>query len=139
MGLLLFVIIKNMNLALLYKISDALRASWSAETSNSAEWSKDNPSMGQCAVTACVVQDYLGGEIVNVLASNEFGDGVSHYFNIIDGEVVDLTSGQFSEDVIFSKPQRKTGNYSTTREYCLSYPNTNKRYETLALKVAKLI
>ncbi|MDB5181051.1 MAG: hypothetical protein JWO54_814 [Candidatus Saccharibacteria bacterium] len=129
----------SMNSAILTKLSNALRNSWSAETSNSDKWNKDNPPMGQCAVTACVVQDYLGGEIINVLASDKFGNGVSHYLNVINGETVDLTRSQFSNDVAFGEPRTKTGNYSTTREYCLSFLDTNKRYEILASKVSKLI
>ncbi|HEY8886183.1 MAG TPA: hypothetical protein VIM31_01635 [Candidatus Microsaccharimonas sp.] len=128
-----------MNITFLKTVSDALRASWAADTSNSSEWSEDNPPMGQCAVTACVLQDYLGGDILNVQATNKEGVGVSHYFNVIDGETIDLTKSQFRDGVILSEPVLKSGNYATTREYCLSFPSTNKRYELLASKVAKLI
>lgn len=128
-----------MNSILLDQVADAIRSSWSAETSNYAEWSKDNPSAGQCAVTACVVQDYLGGDILNVRALNSGGVGMSHYFNIIDGKIVDLTRGQFKSGTTFSKPASKTGNYATTREYCLSFTVTNERYQILLSKVAKLV
>lgn len=43
------------------RIANALCKSWSAESST--KWSKDNPTAGQCGVTALVVNDLLGGEI----------------------------------------------------------------------------
>jgi hypothetical protein len=43
----------------------ALRAAWSRETSEDPdEWSPANPSRGQCAVTALVIRELLGGEIL---------------------------------------------------------------------------
>jgi hypothetical protein len=39
-----------------------LRRSWSIETSSG--WQPGNPASGQCGVTALVVQDKLGGEIL---------------------------------------------------------------------------
>ena len=57
----------------------ALEQSWSADTSSSAAWSEGNRAKGQCAVTACVVQDYLGGDILNSVATLPSGETVSHY------------------------------------------------------------
>src|SRR5437762_79497 len=57
-----------------------LRA-WDAETSfNARTWSAERPEKGQCAVTALVVQDLLGGVIVRAKV-----DGESHYWNVLDG------------------------------------------------------
>jgi len=39
-----------------------LRRSWSPETSSG--WTRDNPASGQCGVTALVVHDKFGGEIL---------------------------------------------------------------------------
>ena len=39
-----------------------LRRSWSIETSS--HWTHDNPASGQCGVTALVVHDKFGGEIL---------------------------------------------------------------------------
>ncbi|HWT39896.1 MAG TPA: hypothetical protein VN081_01290 [Dongiaceae bacterium] len=127
-----------MNTVLLQKVTAALRESWSVDTSSTPAWAKDNPSIGQCAVTALIVQDYLGGEIVNAKAL--YGDvGVSHYFNLIEGELVDLTKGQFKQGTKFADPMAKTGNYATTREYCLSFPDTRTRYELLASRVTAVV
>lgn len=45
-------------------IEKALKSSWSKETCYppwARGWTTENPTKGQCAVTALVVQDYLGG------------------------------------------------------------------------------
>jgi hypothetical protein len=77
------------------KLSDlekAIRESWDAKTSSYPEdWNEDNPAYGQCAVTALVVNDYLGGEIVNANVPLPSGKYESHYFNLVDGKEIDLT------------------------------------------------
>lgn len=45
----------------------AIRAAWCLWTSDpvdQARWSPENPSWGQCASTALVIQDRLGGELL---------------------------------------------------------------------------
>jgi len=49
------------------KLEDALENSWSMGTcypGNAENWTLENPSYGQCAVTALVVQDYFEGDIL---------------------------------------------------------------------------
>jgi len=87
-----------------------------------------------------VVQDYLGGEIVNTVVSNPIDDATtSHYFNIIDSKEIDLTRQQFASHASFSKAKPKTKDYTSTREYILSYPATAERYKILKIQVAKLL
>lgn len=117
----------------------ALQKSWSAETSSSDKWDTINPSLGQCTVTACVLQDYLGGDMVNSIATLPDGKKVSHYLNLIDGEYIDLTAKQFPKGTTFSKPNPKTKDLPTTREYCLSFKNTNDRYIILKNRVAQIV
>lgn len=102
----------------------------------------DEPSVGQCAVTALVVQDYLGGEIVKVDAYSPTRPEIekaSHYFNIVDKKRVDLTGQQFNSDVIFSEPYQIPNGFSSMRDYALSYTDTVKRYELLKAKVNDLL
>jgi len=69
-----------------------LHHSWCAETAM-GEWSKDNPSLNQCAVTSLIVQDYFGGDLLRCKTIT----GTSHYWNRLpDGSEVDLTSDQFN-------------------------------------------
>jgi hypothetical protein len=109
-----------------------LRQAWSAATTSDPQnWRADNPAWGQCAVTACVVQDELGGEIVWAEAGLPDGQKISHYFNLIDGEEVDFTREQFPAGTVVPAGQPKTKQYATTREYVLSFPVTVQRYDAL--------
>ena len=106
----------------------ALERSWNEDTAV-GEWSHDCVSMNQCAVTALVVQDYFGGELLRC----EMTDGDSHYWNELpDCSEADLTSEQF--DFIEPQPLKETKEIRT-REYVLSYPETVKRYEILSNRV----
>ncbi len=86
-----------------------------------------------------MVQDYLGGHILNTIATLPNNETVSHYLNIVDGKMIDLTRQQFPEGTMFTKPTEKKGRYSSTREYCLSYESTRLRYEKLRDRVADYI
>ncbi len=101
----------------------AIKASWSKETSASPDkWSKDNPSLGQCAVTALVIQDLKGGDLLRGKVN-----GSSHYWNRLpDGPELDLTIDQFG----VPKPDIK-GQERMSREYCLSFISTKTRYDIL--------
>ena len=54
------------------------------------QWNDDNKTLGHCAIVALIINDYFGGYICKIKVNN-----ISHYFNLIDGEIVDLTSEQF--------------------------------------------
>ncbi len=115
----------------------AIEGSWNAETSASKEWSLENKALGQCAVTACVVQDYLGGDILNSVATLPDGSTDSHYYNIIDNEEVDWTRSQFPGGTTFTEGAPKTNGCESTREYILrSNLLTSVRYKLLRSKVA---
>lgn len=113
------------------KLRTVLEHSWSAETSANPDWTDANKSLGQCAVTACIVEDYFGGEIVNTKAELPDGTIDSHYYNAIEGIDVDLTRDQFPEGTIIPIGQPKHGEFSSTREYVLSFPATQQRYTIL--------
>jgi len=74
---------------------DAVRSAWSRLTcAGDFDWTC--PSRGQCAVTALLVQDWFGGEILRCA----FEDGTSHYWNLIPGMgEVDLTREQYPRDL----------------------------------------
>jgi histone deacetylase complex regulatory component SIN3 len=103
------------------KLKNILIDAWSKETCSPGlrnEWSKENPSLGQCAVTALIVNDFFGGEIMRCMASSG-----SHYYNMIDNELVDLTKEQFlGEEPLYDDGKERT------REYLLGNEDTKKRY-----------
>lgn len=110
------------------QLTSLLRQSWSKETCY--EKCRDdrypgNPSVGQCFVTALVVNDYLGWVIVKWMASN----GVSHYWNRIDWKDTDLTRDQFDDSVTIVEV------WEVEREEI----QQNERYKELRRKVEKLV
>ena len=74
------------------RVRQALQDAWSPESSTL--WKADNPALGQCGVTALVVQDFLGGDILKT----PYGD-IWHFYNIIDGDVIDFTKSQFDQPI----------------------------------------
>jgi hypothetical protein len=116
-------------------LEKALLDSWCAETSSEPDWAAANPAWGQCAVTSCIIQDYLGGEVVWAEAVLPGGAKKSHYFNQIDGQELDLTRRQFPEETLIPKGAEKKKQFDTTRDYVLSYPATVERYGILKSKV----
>lgn len=110
------------------EVFEAIRDSWTAATSLDDAWTPENRSLGQCAVSALVVQDYLGGYIRRGVVS-----GTSHYWNVLpSGEEVDLTRDQFS---VFQPSHVE----DRDRDYVLSFPNTKLRYQLLASCVERLL
>jgi len=119
------------------QLEKILEKCWTKETSlDSENWIPENPSWGQCAVTACIVNDYFGGKIVwaNV---NMLGQDISHYFNNIDGKEIDLTRKQFSPETAVPQGIDKTKKFQTTRDYVLSFEKTAERYALLKSRVEK--
>src|SRR5215831_3416181 len=76
------------------QVRAALLASWSLETSG--KWLVDNPARGQCNVTALLVNELFGGEILKTPLPE--GD---HFYNRIDGKRVDFTDRQFSVPIAY--------------------------------------
>ena len=103
-------------------LSQALNTAWALDTTaDPAGWSTDNPAWGQCAVTALVVQDLMGGQLLrcDCLAG-------SHYWNRLpDGAEFDLTRGQFRDGLIPRNVEERD------RRYVTSFPQTRQRYDTL--------
>ncbi|MCH5338513.1 MAG: hypothetical protein J1E03_07020 [Acetatifactor sp.] len=60
------------------------------------EWSANNPTLGQCSITAFLMQDFFGGKVCGILRPG----GNYHCFNVVDGCVFDLTSEQFGDEVL---------------------------------------
>ena len=75
---------------------DMLLNSWDADTCAPRmreEWSAENPTRGQCSITAFVIQDHFGGTVWGI----PLGDGNYHCFNRVDGVEFDITSEQFGD------------------------------------------
>jgi hypothetical protein len=78
----------------IFILKKALKDSWCKETAyhkDSPNWSLSNPSVGQCAITALVVNHYFGGKIISGVSD----DGIYHFWNKIYGIKIDFTKDQF--------------------------------------------
>ena len=75
---------------------DLLSGIWCAETCAPRmrkDWTIENRTLGQCSITAFLIQDIYGGKVYGV----PLGDGNFHCFNDVGGCVFDLTSEQFGD------------------------------------------
>lgn len=75
---------------------DLLSEIWCAKTCAPrmrGRWSVENKTLGQCSVTAFLLQDIYGGKVYGV----PLEDGSFHCFNDVGGCVFDLTSEQFGD------------------------------------------
>lgn len=56
-------------------------------------WTRENMTLGQCAVTAFLAQDIFGGDVYGILRPG----GNYHCYNVVGDCVFDLTSEQFAQ------------------------------------------
>ena len=110
------------------QLEDAIRGAWSAETSDDpAGWTEENPSYQHCDVTARIVREYLGGEIL--VSGVVHGDARvdRHAWNRLpSGLEVDLTREQFLRGERFEAP--------TVLEQFVG-ATLHERYEVFAARV----
>lgn len=91
-----------------------------------------NPTSGQCAITSVIVQEIFGGTIHETTVTKD----MTHLFNIISGEIIDLTCDQFTLDGIMIDYE---ANKEVKREECLANENTRKRFDLLKKKLINKI
>ena len=80
----------------LREMYERLDKAWCAETCAPrmrGDWTPENRTLGQCSVTAFLVQDYFGGTVYGI----PLPEGGFHCYNVIGGQVFDLTDAQFGE------------------------------------------
>ena len=90
------------------------------------KWSRENITLGQCSVTAFLVQDIFGGRVYGVLRPG----GNYHCYNVVDDAVFDLTSEQFGDEKLCY-----TGNPEQLREVHFAKAEKRERYEYLCAKL----
>ena len=86
------------------------------------DWTPENASLGQCSVTAFLVQDLFGGKVWGI----PLEDGSVHCYNEAQGIVFDFTSAQFG-----GKTLRYEGNPEQSREGHFARTEKEERYELL--------
>ena len=90
------------------------------------DWTPENKTLGQCSITAFLVQDIFGGEVYGI----PLPDGGFHCYNVVDGHLFDLTSEQFPGQVLCyeNNPQQH-------REIHFAKEEKYQRYELLREKL----
>ena len=108
---------------------DLLSEIWCAETCAPrmrSDWSPENKTLGQCSITAFLLQDLYGGKVFGV----PLGGGNYHCFNIVGDCVFDLTSEQFGD-----KKLNYTDCPEQFRETHFAKEEKRQRYELLKARL----
>jgi hypothetical protein len=110
----------------------AIRAAWGRDTSDDPdEWSKENPARGQCAVTALLIRELLGGDILVANVLRDARRVERHAWNRLpSGLTLDLTREQFVNGESFGEP--------SVEEPVLTNRNP-ERYATLRARVRRTL
>lgn len=110
---------------------DALSEIWCAYTCAprmQEQWTPENKTLGQCSITAFLVQDIFGGKVYGILRPG----GNYHCYNVVDGCCFDLTSEQFEDEVLIYE-----NNPEQFREIHFEKEEKRLRYEYLKGELAK--
>lgn len=92
------------------------------------DWTRENRTLGQCSITAFLVQDIFGGKVYGILRPG----GNYHCYNVVDGCVFDLTSEQFGDEVLCYED-----NPEQLREVHFVKEEKRQRYEYLKGELKK--
>ncbi|MBR0816588.1 hypothetical protein [Bradyrhizobium liaoningense] len=76
------------------EVQSALRQAWSLSTAS--QWTADNPATGQCNVTALLIHELFGGELLKTPLP-----GGDHFYNRIEGQRYDFTASQFDQPIAY--------------------------------------
>ena len=112
---------------------DILSKIWCAETCAPRlrnKWSADNKTMGQCSVTAFLMQDVFGGEVYVILRTG----GNYHCFNVVGDCIFDLTSEQFGDEKL-----NYENNPEQFREVHFAKEEKHLRYNYLKAELLKKV
>lgn len=111
-----------------FKLTNAIKMSWGKDTAyreDAEKWSSDNPSIGQCAVTALIINDFYGGKIYSGISK----DGITHFWNKIYGIKIDLTKNQFKDTKKFTDQKQ------WEKDELMNSGNVQERYKLLKRRV----
>lgn len=94
-------------------------------------WSKDNPTLGQCSITAFLVQDIFGGKVYGIPRE---GGRNFHCYNVVGDCKFDLTSEQFGDEKLDYE-----NNPEQFREVHFQKEEKRLRYELLKKELTKFL
>lgn len=108
---------------------NALWHVWCAETCAPRmreDWSEENRTLGQCSITAFLVQDIFGGKVYGI----PLEEGGFHCYNVAGDRTFDLTSEQFGNRVLLYEKNPEQLRYEHFRK-----DEKRARYELLRRKL----
>ena len=108
----------------------ALNESWGRDTAyrkDAEKWTKENPALGQCAITALLFNELFGGQIYSGVSDT----GIVHFWNRKYGIKYDFTKQQFPKNLHFKNIKR------WNRDELLATGNVAERYQLLRNRVLK--
>ena len=111
---------------------DLLSRIWCADTCAPRmreRWSPEDKTLGQCSITAFLMQDIFGGDVYGV----PLRDGNFHCFNDVGGCVFDLTSEQFKYALDYENCPLQN------REVHFAKAEKRRRYEYLKARLEAAI
>lgn len=114
------------------ELYDVLSSIWCEETCAPRmrkDWTPENKTLGQCSITAFLVQDIFGGKVYGILRPG----GNYHCYNVIGDCVFDLTSEQFGDEILSYE-----NNEEQFREVHFAKEEKLQRYEYLKEKLKGL-
>lgn len=86
-------------------------------------WNEKNKCFDMDAITSLIINDYFNGDIGKIYVNE-----ISHYFNLIDSEIIDLTISQFNCDMNYQ-------NYQIVDREKILTEDTKNRYNILKKRV----
>lgn len=95
------------------------------------DWSSANKTLGQCSITAFLMQDVYGGKVMGI----PLPVGGVHCFNDVDGCVFDLTSEQFGD----AKLDYENVTAQFREVHFAEKPEKKERYEFLKMKLEEAL
>lgn len=99
-------------------------------------WNQDNSALGHCAIVALMFFETYGGQIkrVNIINSN-----LTHYYNILNGEIFDITKNQFKNGEVYESEITKTKeDILSSEEFKLRYEVFSKRFNEYINKLDEI-
>jgi hypothetical protein len=76
------------------RVAHALKKSWSLASAR--QWTLENPAAGQCNVTALLIHELFGGELLKTTLPED-----DHFYNRVGGRRYDFTDSQFVRPITY--------------------------------------
>ena len=115
---------------MLYDLLSMIWCKYTCAPRMRASWTTANKTLGQCSITAFLVQDIFGGKVYGI----ERPGGNYHCYNVVGDSIFDLTSEQFGEEAVQLVYSNNPEQY---REVHFAREEKRERYEYLKAELEK--